>query len=106
MSFLLKLGVAGAALAASLNRILVAGKPIASAWPLLLNVIQTVVIAQFVNKWPHVPIDQVCWVTIKVLLNIIETAQNGQFATHMPSTAEAIYAYTACDYTVGLKSLD
>ena len=95
-----------AELAASLNRVLVAGKQMASTGPLLLNIIQTVVIAQFVNKWPHVPIDQVCWVTIKVLLNIIETAQNGQFATHMPSTAEAIYAYTACDYTVGLKSLD
>ena len=80
MSFLLKLGLTGAILAASLNRVLAAGKQMASAGSLLLNIIQTVVIAQSVNHWPHVSIAHECRVTIKVLLNIIEIAHNGQFA--------------------------
>ena len=61
---------------------------------------------QSVNHWPHVPIGHECRVTIKVLLNIIETAQNGQFAPYMSSTAEAVQDCTAYDYTLGLKSLD
>ena len=80
MSFLLKLNITGAALPARLNRVLAAGKQMASAGSLLLNIIQTVVIAQSVNHWPHVSIAHECRVTIKVLLNIIEKAHNGQFA--------------------------
>ena len=65
MLFLLKLGLTDAELAASLNRVLAAGKQMASAGLLLLNIIQTVVIAQSVNHWPHVLIDHECWVLLK-----------------------------------------
>ena len=106
MLFLLKLGIAGAALPARLNRVLVAGKQMETAGPLLLKISQTVVIAQSVNHSPHVPIGHECRVTIKVLLNIIETEQNGQFTPYMSSTAEAVQACTAHDYNLGLKSLD
>ena len=106
MSFLLKLNITGAALPARLNRVLVAGKQMVTAGPLLLKISQTVVIAQSVNHWPHVPIGHECRVTIKILLNIIETAQNGQFAPYMSSTAEVVQAGTACDNTECLKPID